>query len=84
MVVRFLTFGHMGLRKPIYGQKKVLFGLHSYLNLKRAKNGLMLKFNFTSSEVSQKFFLGPLVPYLETTYLVSQKLPIRCFSYTHF
>ena len=39
MLVRFLTFGHSGLRKPIFGQKEALLRLCIYYNLKTAKNG---------------------------------------------
>ena len=51
---------------------------------KSEENRLCLKFNFTSSGVSQKFLGGPLVPYLDTPYSRSQKWLIQCFRYSHF
>ena len=48
------------------------------------ESGLCLKFNFTSSWVSQKFLGCLLVPYLGTPCSRSQKRPILCFSYSHF
>ena len=51
---------------------------------KSEENRLCLKFNFTSSRVSQKFLGCLLVPYLGTPCSRSQKRPILCFSYSHF
>ena len=51
---------------------------------KSEENGLGLKFNFTSSWVSQKFVGGPLVPDIDTPYSRSQNWPILRFSYSHF
>ena len=49
---------------------------------KSGENGLSLKLDFTSStgRLSQKFLGGLLLPYLDTTYAISPKWPIRRFS----
>ena len=51
-------------------------GILKRLQLKVKKNGLCLKFNLTSSRVSQNFFGGLHLPYLETRIFKNQISPM--------